>query len=240
MFTLIKLGSQKKGELIWLKGPSFEKEFHIVDGPDVSFDLLKLNGEKAPFVVYAAEFFAEKLSALVVECGGVVKQSTTLDASIGRVYDVRVENLIAKSKAIQLVVTNYKYSKPGSLFIYEMSTPTTVSKKTTVYDQFKNVQWLPGSGAPGFAYPHWPTNSPASGQQANILVCGDGAQSLSLFVPQQTKTNATLLQNYKLAYLKHFQSTVGGVGIYDVDNDGTYKIFVSLYDVGKVLVYQYK
>lgn len=66
--------SGAQGELLWLEAPHWA-EHHIASGPDINFDIYFPTAQPvAPFVVYAAEFFGEQVTAYAVDVGGSVKQ----------------------------------------------------------------------------------------------------------------------------------------------------------------------
>lgn len=101
-----------------------------------------MNGTSAPFVVFAAEFFGQQVSATQVELHGVVSQHMTIDNTIGEVYAVVVVDLTNSGKPSQLLVTNYQYSGYGSMFLYDigqLSNPSSFTRvsKTTLFCSFR-------------------------------------------------------------------------------------------------------
>jgi hypothetical protein len=246
----------KRGQLIWLRNPGLPMQFPweehlIVEGPDVSFDIVPLNGSSTPALVYSAEFFGKKLTVLNLGKGGAVTASQTIDDDIGEVYDVKATTLYsngadAGSLPAQLVVTNYSYESQGALMIYEIPESHPVGgqyERTTVFGQFKNRQYMPGSGAPGFVAPHTPRTDSAKTPK-NIFVCGDGAEELFLFTPANgTTPAATRLSggpDYTLAQAIKYGATVGGITVGDADGDGWNEVFVCVYDTGLIDVFTYR
>eukprot|EP01108_Squamamoeba_japonica_P008038 TRINITY_DN699_c0_g2_i1.p2 TRINITY_DN699_c0_g2~~TRINITY_DN699_c0_g2_i1.p2 ORF type:complete len:161 (-),score=36.50 TRINITY_DN699_c0_g2_i1:200-682(-) len=156
-------------------------------------------------------------------------------------YAVRVSDLRSTGKPSELVVTNYKYSGRGALFVYVLDSgdPTKVGPPITLYDEFHNVQWMPGSGAPGFVFPHFARAAHAKGDLANIFVAGDGAEQAYLFEPTHAMVNGSKRYEYKLGDDINYMDTVGGMAVGDVDGDGMNEVFVSAYETGQVHVISY-
>jgi hypothetical protein len=251
-----RANADKQGEMIWLEHPGDGKTFpwkehHIADGPDVSFDIVALNATSTPALVYCAEFFGKKLTVLRLEQDGTVSSQATIDDTIGAVYDVKATSLAGSVSSrhdaplslgefpMQLVVTNYSYEDAGALMFYDIPKSQPVGgdyTRTTVYGHFKNRQYMIGSGAPGFVAPHTP--GPKSGvKQQNIFVCGDGAEELFLFTPQN---NTAASNAYEMAWSEYYGATVGGIVVGDADLDGWNEVFVCDYDNGFVDVFTYQ
>jgi hypothetical protein len=158
---------------------------------------------------------------------GQVTSSKVIDNSIGEVYCVRAVDLYG-SGALDLVVSNYKYSGGGSVFIYSGA---DFEKKSVLATGFNNVQYQPGSGAPGWLYPHYPTTGITSGPM-NLFVCGDGSEDLSLF---SLSTNGT----WTRIFYRQYNSTIGAMAVGDFDGSGYTSALVTDYDHGFVHGFRY-
>jgi hypothetical protein len=223
------------GELVWIDGTD-NTMHHLADGPDINFDInYNLNGTSAPFVVYASEFFGKQLTAFEVACGGVVTQRAVLDNQIGEVFSVEFADLNNTGVKNQLVVTNYAYTPPGSLFVYDLvrGNPLKIARRRTISSDFSNRQWLPGAGSPGQVQVIWPNVPRRAGDRAVLAVAGDGSEDLHFFVPDSTSASG-----YSLAQRLSFGATVGGICAADVDGDGHSEVFVALYETSTVLVFK--
>lgn len=123
------------------------------------------------------------------------------------------------------------------MFLYSgaLSTPSALTR-STIYDNFINVQYGVGAGAPGYVFPHDARVAPPRGTPQNILVAGDGAQMAYLFVPT-TAANGTL--SYSLAFANTYNSTVGDMLVADIDGNGRNDVLIALYDASQIQVYSY-
>ena len=221
------LFGKSSGELVWLEGSSSYpwKEHHLAFGPDIDIFVLPIN--QTTFKVFAAEFFAQQLSSFEITNGSVVS-SKVIDDSIGEVYCVRAVDLYG-SGSIDLVVSNYKYTGSGSVFIYS---GVNFDSKSVLATGFQNKQFQPGSGAPGWLYPHYPKSGVFSGAM-NIFVCGDGSEDLSLY--SYSATNETWIRTF----YRQFDSTIGAMAVGSFDDSGYTSALVTDYDHGFIHGFRY-
>lgn len=221
------------GELVWFQNPGRSSSSswveHVVgSGPDIGIDVVQDTGNGDVYVA-AAEFFAQRLTLWHLVNGTLAQGSpVVVDNSDGAMYGVR--HVDAGQGKKTLFSNNYKYSGQGTIYAYT-SFPT-YSSRMQVATGFHNRQYAPGSGAPGWLYPHHPLRNATSTDPISLFVCGDGAETFTLLSPIGPNTwNATFVDDY--------HSTAGAAAVGDFDNDGYTDVFVTDYNAGKVHYYTY-
>lgn len=132
-----------------------------------------------------------------------------------------------------LLADSYHYSGNGSVLLYASNSLRGPWQRTLVASAFHNVQFAPGSGAPGWLYPHYPRAGSATGTQS-FFVCGDGSEQFSLFEP--TAPDAA---QWRQTYNENYRSTVGAAAVGDFDGDGWTDALVTDYNNGRVHAYTY-
>ncbi len=177
------------------------------------------------FFSFETATLGKKVSMFVIRNGTVVS-SSTIDDTIGAVYDVKFVKTASGSEL--LFVSNYEHTAPGSVFVY--SGVGFKSRKTIA--SFQNLQKAMGSGAPGWLFPHYPTVS-STATAPNVLVCGDGAENLTNLQYQQGL-------NWTVAFQKGYKSTIGDAVVGDFDGNGYTDVIVSDYDAGFLHLFTYQ
>ncbi len=230
------------GELLWLEQPTDPttvpwRAHKLADGPDIDIDVLATSA--GTVWVFAAEFFGQRLSSFELRSGAVVS-SAIIDASEGAMYSVRALQG-APSASVCLFASNYHYSGTGGVFHYSGQFGASLNR-TTVASNFHNRQYAPGSGAPGWVFPHWPlsnsssssssSSSNTSGGLPSLFVCGDGAETFTLLSPSAGGGWAQTFQ-------EDYRSTVGSAAVGDFDGDGYTDVLVTDYNKGLVHAYTY-
>jgi hypothetical protein len=222
-----------QGELRWLEQPADPTavpwpSHKLADGPDIGIDVLAGPSGSGHAWIFAAEFFGKRFSFFELRSGAIAR-SGVIDATEGEMYSVRA---LAGSTAgsVSLFATNYRYSGAGSVFLYSGLLGATLNR-TIVASGFHNRQFAPGSGAPGWLFPHWPTTGSNAGP-ASLFVCGDGSETLTLLSPNGSGRWAQTFQ-------EDYSSTVGSAALGDFDSDGYTDVVVTDYNKGLVHAYTY-
>lgn len=223
------------GELVWLEQPenpaAVPWPLHLLaNGPDIGIDLLPTGPRTA--WIFAAEFFNKRLSSFHLKNGSVGNDEIIIDQSEGEMYSVRALPG-ATSDAVRLFATNYQYSAAGSVFEYSGTIGSSLNR-TVVATGFHNRQFAPGSGAPGWVFPHWPLSSGSSATSpASLFVCGDGAETFTLLSP--ARSTGQWVQSFQ----EDYKSTVGSAAVGDFDGDGFTDVVITDYNNGFVHAYTY-
>jgi len=111
-----------KGELVWLEAPNATnpaapwnvpwREVVLAEGPDVMFEVVDLDGTDDTVEVFAAEFFAQRLTMHSLKWDAQerlpkVVQREVLDDSLGQAYSVALGDLEGPNS--HLLVTTHEY-----------------------------------------------------------------------------------------------------------------------------------
>ena len=154
------------GELVWFEHPAEGltdatwTEHVVTSGPDVGIQVVRVPQYKNEIVVFAAEFFNEKVSFYRVSTKtGELVDSRVIDTTIGSAYSVTYADL-NNDGSMELMVNNHE-TKDDKDGIWAYSFPsnwmTGTFTKHTLATGFKNKFSLTVPNmAPGFPYPFWP------------------------------------------------------------------------------------
>jgi hypothetical protein len=192
-------------------------------------------------VVFAAEFFTEKVSVHRVSTvdGALVESRIIDDGEILNAYSVALVDLNSDGKRQLLVNNHEKDKKTNGIWAYEL--PQDLMKgdytKYPVATGFKNKFSLTVPNmAPGFPYAVWPEASTQGDDPAHILVAGDGTYSVHLLTNNGDETNPYAFDNI---VLKDEGGTFGALAFSDLDEDGWLEMWVPNYDKSKVEVFKF-
>ena len=226
------------GQLLWLEQPSDDPlknvpwtEHVLVDGPDVDFAVTDLIPGDDQFEVFAAEFFAERLTLLTIkETTATVTNKRDIDTKIGSAYDVSLVDLNNDS-SLELLVTNHEGDSGGGVFAYEIPKDLLNGNftKHVLATGFKVLEQGMHQAAPGFAYAVRLNST--SLLKPSILVAGDGSQQAYLLTP--LKDDFT----YNMTTIISLGGVVGSIGIFNTD--GWTEFFVPNYDGNELLAYTF-
>lgn len=181
------------GQLVWFEHPeegiSGEWTEHVVcSGPDVGIKVLSLPQYKNEVVVFAAEFFNEKVSFYRVstETGELVDYRIIDETDILSAYSVTYADINGDGVE-ELIVNNHETDNSSNgIWAYHFPTDwmTGDYSRTTLASGFKN-KWsltVPNM-APGFPYPFYPNLAETERTPAHILVAGDGDHTAHIMTP---------------------------------------------------------
>lgn len=231
------------GELLWLEQPSDPTQLwpshKLADGPDIDVRLYRSEKmQPGEAVIFAAEFFGRRLSSFIL-ANGSVTSSNVIDDAEGEMYSVTPGHVFGNG-TVTLLADNYEYNGNGTIFLYTANDATASASawtKTIVSSAFHNRQYAPGSGAPGWIYPHYPRASQnaaaVSQEQQSFFVCGDGDEAFHLFSPSSTSGGWTE------TFRQDFKSTVGAAALGDFDQDGWLDVVVTDYNNNLIHAYTY-
>lgn len=229
------------GELLWLEQPATNpftavpwKEHILATGPDIGITTADLHQGDDQFEVFAAEFFAQRLSVLSVSTkNATVIASRDIDTGIGPPFYVSVVDLNMDG-SMDLLVTNHKGGAGGEVLVYEIPQDVLNGeyKKHVIASNFTVTEPGSNQASPGFAYAF----KPESSYQGSpfILVAGDGSQKAYLLRP--TDKDFVYTQRVVLSV----NGVVGSIGIGDMfGSDGWAEFFVPDYDEGRLYAFTF-
>lgn len=223
-----------RGELLWLEQPADSplasapwEEHVVVSGPDVIIlpaDDLDAGGDDQ-LVVFACEFFSEKLSVVTLSTkDGSLVAARDIDTTIGPAYDAILVDLNGDGRR-ELVVTNHVGGGGGQVYAYTVPADVIGGNYTRHLLASNFTVTEPGSdqSAPGYVYTFKP-NADYAGRPY-LLVAGDGSQRA--YVMEPTDTDFV----YMTSVLFDAKGVVGTVGYgNDLLPGGWAELFVPDYD----------
>lgn len=232
------------GELVWFEHPAGGltdatwTEHVVTSGPDVGIEVVHVPQYPNEVVVFAAEFFNEKVSFYRVSTKtGKLVDSRVIDTAIGSAYSVTYADL-NNDGSMELMVNNHE-KKDADDGIWAYSFPnnwmTGTFTKHTIATGFKNKFSITVPNmAPGFPYPFYPQVSKEGRSAAHIVVAGDGDHTAHLMTPTDAK-------NFKwdLDTIKEENGTVGALCWDDLDKDGWNELWVPDYDSSRIEVFKF-
>ena len=231
------------GELVWFEHPaagltSATWTEHVVSsGPDVGIQVVSVPQFKNEVVVFAAEFFNQKVSFYRVSTlDGSLVASREIDATeIQSAYSVTYVD-INNDGVKELLVNNHEKSNTDNgIWAYHFPTDwmTGDFTRSTVAQGFKNKFSLTiPNMAPGFPYAFWPEVAKEGKEPAHIVVAGDGDHTAHLLTPTDAK-NFT----YVTDTIKEEKGTVGALAWADLDGNGWNELYVPDYDSSLIEVF---
>ena len=233
------------GQLVWFEHPAegLEGQWieHVVAyGPDVGIEVLENGPYKNEIVVFAAEFFNEKVSFYRVSTlDGAFVDKRTIDTTILSAYSVTYADLNGDGVK-ELMVNNHETdNSTNGIWAYTFPSDWMTGEftKETIATGFKNKFSLTVPNmAPGFPYPFYPRtfDEPRKGVPAHILVAGDGDHTAHILTPIDAVNF-----NWERDTLKEENGTVGALTWADLDEDFWNEVWVPDYDNNRVEVFKF-
>ena len=231
------------GELVWFEHPEGGLDQapwaeHVVTmGPDVAFEVDYFDQYPGEAVIFAAEFFNEKVSVHRVSLtdGTLVESRTIDDSTIRSAYSIQLVDLNADGKK-QLLVNNHETkSKYSGIWAYTLPEDGDLMNgeydKMTIATGYKPVfSLLIPQMAPGFPYAVWP-HGWHKDERAHIFVAGDGDMEAHVLYP--TGDNAEDF-GYQDVVMEEADGVIGALAFSDLDQDGWTEIWIPNYDKSTV------
>lgn len=209
----------------------------IATGPDVDIEAVMMDQYPGEIVVFAAQFFDEKLGVYRVSLkDGSLVESRIIDSTTLHAYSVQLVDLNGDGKKELLMNNHEKDSKVNGIWAYTV--PEDVMKGTfdkySITTGFKNAFSLTVPNmAPGFPYPVWPNSAMKGKERAHILIAGDGDHSVSVAQP----TGDASQFQYTRSLIKNEGGTVGALTFSDLDNNNWLEMWVPNYDSSFIEVF---
>lgn len=232
------------GELVWFEHPEDGlnatpwTEHVVTKGPDVGIEVDVLSDFKNEVVVFATQFFDQKVAFYRVSTvdGTLVESRTIDDSTILDAYSVALVDLNGDGKRELLVNNHEKDDKTNGVFAYTVPDDlmTGTFEKYTIASGFKNAWslFVPNM-APGFPYAVWP-HGYKRGERAHILVAGDGDHDAHILAP----TGDASSFEYEDYIAVEAGGTVGALATADLDGDGWLEMYMPNYDKGYIQVFK--
>jgi hypothetical protein len=234
------------GQLVWFEHPAEGltdatwTEHVISEGPDVGIQVVEVSQYKNEVVVFAAEFFNERVSFYRVSTKtGELVDMRVIDTTIESAYSVTYADLNGDGVK-ELMVNNHETNNPDTgIWVYEFpkNWMTGDFTRTTIASNFQNKFSLAVPNmAPGFPYPFYPEVSTEGkkGVAAHIVVAGDGDHTAHIMTPTDAKNFV-----WDLDTVKEEKGTVGALTWDDLDLDGWNELWVPDYDSSKIEVFKF-
>lgn len=235
------------GELVWFEHPeggldvSPWVEHVVTKGPDVGIEIDYFDNYPGEVVVFAAEFFNQKVSIHRVSLtdGSLVESRVVDDTTILDAYSIALVDLNQDGQ-LELMVNNHETDdSTNGIWAYTVPADNDLMNgeftKMTIATDFQNVRslFVPAM-SPGFPYAIWP-NGKHEGERAHIFVAGDGDYDAHILYPEGD--NATDF-GYTDVIMCEANGTVGALAFSDLDNDGWTEVWMPNYDKGYVELYK--
>ena len=234
-----------EGELLWLEHPEEGlsatepwTEHVLGNVADVSIEVVDYPAYRNEVVVFAAEFFNEKISMHRISTvdGTLVQSKVIDDTNILSAYNVAMVDL-NNTGNYQLLVNNHeKKDDQDGIWAYEFPKDPMNDDWTraTIATGFHNAFSITVPNmAPGFAYAVWP-HGKTRGERAHIMVAGDGDHSAHTLYPSGDASTF----DYEDSIFDDAKGTVGCLAFSDLDNDGWQEVWVPNYDKGTIELYK--
>ncbi|XP_045177427.2 uncharacterized protein LOC123537655 [Mercenaria mercenaria] len=233
----------KASELLWLENPNGDVTFpwktHVLgEGPDIFFEYTTLNSTDGPLnCIVVAQFFTKALSVYwTTDSKGLwsntsAVKSRVIDATIGAVFEVKLDDVNNDGK-VDLLVTNN--GNNGSVFVYEIPDDFRTGQfiRHVIGTGYMPISTGNGKGAPGSSF----TARVSNDTKPVIILSGDdNGSAYILTAKSQDKTNWDYTQT---TVVTTGGETVGQLACADVDGDGKLELFVPSYSTSVVYVYR--
>ena len=216
-------------------------EIEVGPGCDALFTVADLNNDGIPEVI-AASYFTSELNLFVSNSSEGFSdpksvQTVLLDNTIGAAFDVQVVDLNNDGKQ-ELLVSNHQggnANPSGSVYAYEIPSDITNASAYTRHTLAQNFPVTQGGlnqAAPGSPQAFYPTKA-SHNNPPYIVLAGDAAQIAYVLIPGTTPFS------YTVTTLFNCHSTVGGIAIADVDEDGNAELYIPCYDNNFVAVFSF-
>jgi hypothetical protein len=243
-------GNADGGELVWFEHPEEGlggewKEHIVTSGPETSIEVVIDGPEKKEIIVFAAEFFSQKLSMYAVSThNGELNWSRVIDDQILSAYSVQFADLAGNGRR-ELLVSNHESDKDtNGVFSYTLPKKDWQEgeiEKFTLSTGFKPVNnpLLPlvHRAAPGFTYAFQPQSIKEHhiGNPSYILVAGHGDHCAHLMTPTDP-TNFV----YERDTIANEKGLVTAMTYGDLDNDGWNEVWATNFEDSKIEVFKFR
>jgi hypothetical protein len=214
-----------QGKLVWYEHPvggldtENWTEHIIATGPDVGIEADFLPQYPGEVVVFAAQFFDQKLGLYRVSLAdGSLIDSRIIDSTTLSAYSVQMVDLNSDGKKELLMNNHEKDNTTNGIWAYTIPSDlmTGIFEKHTITTGFKNAFSLTVPNmSPGFPYPIWPNTATEGTERAHILIAGDGDHTVSMATP----TGSASSFEYTRAAIKNEGGTVGALAFSDLDGN---------------------
>lgn len=233
-----------QGKLVWYEHPAEGlsasanwTEHVITTGPDVDIEADFMDQFPDEVVIFAAQFFDEKLGVYRVSLkDGSLVESRIIDDNTLHAYSVQLVDLNGDGKKELLMNDHEKDNKKTGIWAYTVPEDimTGTFEKYTIATGFKNAFSLTVPNmAPGFPYPVWPNSATRGKERAHIMIAGDGDHSVSIAYP----TGDASKFEYTRTVLKDEGGTVGALTFSDLDKNNWQEMWVPNYDNSYIEVF---
>lgn len=249
--------SNPAGELIWLKQPSTNaaatthwEERVIVQGPDVDFDVVDLDGDSKPEIVAAQFFSASQLAIYSCEeatwslCNSSSVKISIVDNERGPFFTVKTGDFNNNGIVDLLVSNNQDGGKDGSgsVFVYEQNNSTknwSRHELATGFLPYPSLIPSPGPhsrGAPGSSVAFHIETTKEGHAKPQILLSGDDGGFVALLRPLSEDSDDW---NYSVEYVCNSTGTMGTPSVADLDGDGLTELIIPYYSEGKIEIFNF-
>lgn len=236
-----------EGKLVWYEHPAdgLDSQDHwnehvIATGPDVGIEADFLEQYPGEVVVFAAQFFDEKLGVYRVSLtDGSLVESRIIDDTTLHAYSAQLIDLNGDGRK-ELVVNNHETdSKENGIWAYTVPEDLITGSydKYPITTGFKNAWSLTVPNmSPGFPYAIWPNKTNEGSERAHIMIAGDGDHSVSMAYPTGSADNF----EYERTVIKNEGGTVGALAFSDLDNNNWQEMWVPNYDKSYIEVFMFR
>ena len=228
-----------EGELVWFERPSGSSgldgkewtEHLITTGPDIGFEVSRLEAYPDEIIVWAAQDLSNTLSFYRVSTknGTLVDSRVIGDQTYQSTYTLSMVDLNGDGKK-ELLSNNHDQdaSKSG---VFALTIPDDIMKGTfekfTLADNFDSDQQSPG--LPYAMHPNGKTS-----ERAHVLVAGGYDNSVYLLTPNGDASKF----EYEKSIIENTGGVVNGLDTYDIDGDGWLEMFVPNSTEGSIEVFK--
>lgn len=239
-----------EGQLLWFEHPqqnalSQTWRSHVIsDGGDVFFTIASLpTSEGQKDCIITAAFFSESLNVFWSTSSedrwddSSMIRKRVIDSTVGAVFDVEVTDL-NQDGTLDLLVTNNAI-KNASVFAFTVPSDfrTGDFPRRVLSSGYASRTSGMGHGAPGSCVlVHPQTNS--TSEKPLIIVSGDDDGQAHILRPSSDAHSDWSYQSS--TFLDVSTSTVGGIAVGDVNDDGYNEVFVPSFSEGVVYVFTFK
>lgn len=178
------------GQLFWYKNPGHVTkkkarlwaEHLLVDGPDVSFELVDLNHDGVPEIL-STQFFVKKLVLHYLDDGADFRntsawQARVLDDQVGELFNLTMVDLHGNGHESIVVTNHVTDAELAGVYAYDIPSDfkTGAFTRHMIVNDFPTLNSGPGQASPGGAVPVVTKYHPMM-----LAVSGDGNQKVGVY-----------------------------------------------------------